>query len=169
MFCVPFLCVCVHKYTHSLTHALTHTHVRTHTKQALAHALATWGGTSGTDINPSSSLHARTTNNINLNLEGDSEKEETAALVAACRAPLLPPTRPTPEALTAASAAYKHALSHPQLGAAWVDGWREWGEVLWLQGKKRAARRCLGMVVERFGPQRLGPATTVGAWVEEGE
>lgn len=89
---------------------------------------------------------------------------DAAALVAACRAPLLE-QEPEPQQLAAASEAYKIALAHPTLGRAWVDGWREWAEVLWLLGKKEAARRCLQAVVERFAPAgRLGPATTVGGF-----
>jgi hypothetical protein len=98
--------------------------------------------------------------------------------VAACRAPLLDPLDDADAqavALAAASAAYKAALSHPRLGATWVEGWREWGEVLWLQGKRAAACKCLEMVLERFGGPagRLGPATTVrgegSVWMARGK
>ena len=142
--------------------------------QALAFALATWGGdahqaqqqlllssSSRATTTPPPPLHARTPEPQ----LGDDEEE--AALVAACRAPLLDPLDDAPAraaALAAASAAYGAALAHPRVGAGWVEGWREWGEVLWLLGKRAAARTCLQLVLERFGPAgagRLGPATTV--------
>lgn len=142
-------------YIRSINQSNPPTQCTQQSEQALSHALATWASDDGTTTNPLHNLlHARTP---------IPHDEETAPLVAACRRPLLSLTsiNDTGSAIAAASAAYQQALSHPTLGGQWVDGWREWGEVLWLWGKGKAARRCLEMVIERFGVGRLGPATTV--------
>lgn len=131
-------------------------------QQALAHALATWAGPTGNANTTDNTLHAHTSSSDGLDAAASTD---TAALVAACRAPLLEQQEQEQEQLAAASAAYQTALVHPKLGTEWVDGWREWAEVLWLQGRRAAAKRCLEAVVDRFGPERLGPGTTVGGWM----